>query len=203
MGKHIFLLDPGHGGLINFVPQTEGKRSPKWDDCTILYEGEFTRDIVALILQWAPLFDVQCLNLVEEKEDISLKERVRRANGIMRYEHHNCIYISIHANAGGGSGIEVFTTPGMTSSDAIATVFLKKLNAIFPAVRMRTDLSDGDPDKEANFFVLRKTAMPAILTENFFMDNEIECKEILMKKSGRHKIALAHIAAMVEIDKEA
>ena len=35
---------------------------------------------------------------------------------------------------------------------------------------MRKDTSDGDPDKEANFYVLVHTSMPAILSENFFYD---------------------------------
>ena len=35
---------------------------------------------------------------------------------------------------------------------------------------MRKDTySDGDVDKEANFWVLAKTVMPAILSENFFI----------------------------------
>ena len=44
---------------------------------------------------------------------------------------------------------------------------------------MRSDKTDGDADKEANFWVLRKTVMPAILSENFFMTNRKECKLLL------------------------
>ena len=40
---------------------------------------------------------------------------------------------------------------------------------------MRFDYSDGDPDQEANFTILHKTACPACLTENGFMD----CRESL------------------------
>ena len=36
---------------------------------------------------------------------------------------------------------------------------------------MRSDMSDGDHDKEANFYMLRKTVMPAILIEHLFFDN--------------------------------
>lgn len=191
MGK-IFLLDPGHGR------DTKGKRSDKWEDGSQLFEWEFTRAIVDRIVRWAPIFGLECTNLVPEDEDVSLTERVRRAN---LYGGRGVVYVSIHANAGGGRGIEVFTSPGQTASDTIATVFINKLMSIYPAMHKRADMSDGDPDKEARFYVLTKTAMPAILTENLFMDNERECKQILMTDSGRDRIALAHIAAMVEVNR--
>ena len=154
-------------------------------------------------MKWAPFFGVDCSSLVHGQEDFPLSGRVRRANDIAReHSDRSCIYISIHANAGGGHGIEVFTSLGQTRSDAIATVFLEEFNTVFPEARLRTDESDGDPDKEANFYVLRKTTMPAILTENFFMDNKKECREYLLSEDGRNDIALAHLAAMVEINKE-
>lgn len=202
--KKVFLLDPGHGGIIDEVYQTEGKRSPVWEDGSQLFEGEFNRDVVRCIMGGAELFGVNCVNLVPEEEDISLSMRVQRANKYWQ-EHPEveCIYVSVHANAGGGHGIEVFTSPGFTRSDDIATVFLNKLGMMFPEARKRVDMSDGDPDKEANFYVLKKTAMAAILTENFFMDNEMECRKHLMSETGRNAIALAHIAAMVELNREA
>ena len=50
MSKYIWLLDPGHGGLIDGVYQTRGKRSPPFADGSILYEGVFNRDVVSRIL---------------------------------------------------------------------------------------------------------------------------------------------------------
>lgn len=201
--RKLFLLDPGHGGIIDGVYQTEGKRSPIWPDGSQLFEGEFTRDIVQRIMRLARIFDIDYLNLVHEQQDINLSERVQRANDIMKKNpNQECVYISIHANAGGGRGIEVFTSPGQTRSDELATIFFDKMCAVFPDVKRRTDMNDGDPDKEARFYVLTKTAMAAILTENFFMDTEAECKKYLLTDAGRHNIALAHIAAMVKIDQE-
>jgi N-acetylmuramoyl-L-alanine amidase len=200
--KMIFLLDAGHGGIINGVYQTKGKRSPLWPDRSQLFEGEFTRAIVKRILDWSVLFGIDCIDIVDSEQDISLSERVQRANDLARHAHvSDVIYVSIHSNAGGGRGVEVFTSPGQTRSDEVATVFLEKLGIAFLEVRRRTDFSDGDPDKEANFKVLRDTIMPAVLTENFFMDNEQECKDYLMTEAGRDKIAMAHLAAMVEIEK--
>jgi len=196
----VFLLDPGHGGILGGQYQTVGKRSPVWSDGKVLYEGEFNRAIAERIEKWAPFFDVECFNIVKEQQDIPLALRVERANGYKNvFPGDKCIYVSIHSNAGGGSGIEVFTSIGQTESDEIATIFLKSLNHMFPTVRLRTDESDGDPDKEENYYVLRETMMPAVLTENFFMDNEKECREYLMSEKGRSDIAIAHLGAMHEI----
>ena len=67
----------------------------------------------------------------------------------------------------------------------------------FPNRRLRADLRDGDLDKDSNFYVLRKTKMPAVLTENFFMDNEDECRNILLTSTGRQKIIDFHEEAIV------
>jgi N-acetylmuramoyl-L-alanine amidase len=44
--------------------------------------------------------------------------------------------------------------------------------------------------------------MPAILTENFFMDNEEECREILLTKNGRDLIAQYHVNAIKRVKQE-
>ncbi|MCK5604099.1 N-acetylmuramoyl-L-alanine amidase [Candidatus Pacearchaeota archaeon] len=205
MHDYLFLIDPGHGS------DTPGKRSPWWDDNTIhpvqLLEWEFTRDIARRIVKWAPCFGMRAVQLVIGDEDVSLRERVDGANMytdpeyILRKEKE-ILLISIHANAGGGRGIEVFTSPGQTLADRAADIFYKQYGAVFPEVRQRTDFQDGDADKEANFYILKHTVMPAILTENFFMDNERECRDILMTETGRADIAQVHLAAMAEINRK-
>ena len=40
--------------------------------------------------------------------------------------------------------------------------------------RIRTDMSDGDRDWEEDFYILRKSWCPAVLTENFFMNTHVE-----------------------------
>jgi N-acetylmuramoyl-L-alanine amidase len=108
----------------------------------------------------------------------------------------------VHGNAFNTSakGYEVFTSKGLTRSDAIAEVFAIETDNMFPSQSMRWDLTDGDKDKEANFYVLKNTDMPAILTENFFFDNPKEAK-IMMSDEGQDKIAQAHVNAIVAIEK--
>ncbi len=49
---------------------------------------------------------------------------------------------------------------------------------------IRTDYSDGDPDKEAGFYILNRTKGPAALVECGFMDNRDEL-EFLRSPEGR------------------
>ncbi len=79
-------------------------------------------------------------------------------------------------------------------------MFFEQFKQEFPEAKMRSDTSDEDFDKEANFYVLKHTKMPAVLTENFFMDNEHECKTYLMTHEGRDRIAGAHYNAIKHIE---
>ena len=193
------LLDNGHGGLINGVYQTGGKRSPKWDDDSQLFEGEFNRAIVNGIIQDLNRIHIPYVVITPEHIDITLETRVKRAN---KYSSPACFFVSIHSNAGGGKGFEVFTSPGETKSDKIATIFGEEYRSVFPDRELRTDYSDSDLDKERRFYVLTKTIMPAVLTENFFMDNEEECRNILLTREGREKIVEFHVNAIVRTMEE-
>jgi N-acetylmuramoyl-L-alanine amidase len=203
--KYIWILDNGHGGIINGVYQTAGKRSPIWDDGTQLFEGEFNRAIVDRIAKYCDKNNIEYINLVDTNEDVPLSTRVKMANEVYRESDKPCIYVSIHANGftdESANGWEVFTSPGETKSDHIATVLYEEVEKEFPLIRMRKDTTDGDVDKEAKYTVLMDTAMSAILSENFFMTNEKECKTILMSESGRNQIANAHIEMINKIENE-
>jgi N-acetylmuramoyl-L-alanine amidase len=200
MKRFLIILDPGHG------IETPGKRSPVWEDGRQLFEHEFNLDITQRVRKEIKeiAFVVQTR---EDEHDVSLKNRVQSANGFThtmlahsKGPWDKILFVSIHANAGGGKGWEVFTSVGETESDKYATVFYEEMMKEFPNIRFRKDMADGDPDKESQFYVLRKTSMPAVLTENFFMDTLSDC-EIIMSEEGRQKIANAHIEAIRRIVK--
>ena len=67
---------------------------------------------------------------------------------------------------------------------------------------MRKDTRDGDADKESNFWVLRKTIMPAILSENFFMTNYSNCHKYLLSEEGIYRISKIHFDMIKEIEKK-
>ena len=206
MSRYLWLVDNGHGGIINGLYQTKGKRSPIWDHGPQLFEGEFNRAIVARLAERCARHGIRFALISPGCEDISLRERVNRANAWHKIER-NCIFISVHANAGGGSGFEIYTSPGETKSDRVAAVFFRKFDEMFryshPKVKMRKDTSDGDNDKEAAFTVLTDTTMPAILPESFFYDNEHDCERYLLDPKGRDNIAEAYFRAILEIEEKA
>jgi len=201
--KYLWILDNGHGGVIDGVYQTSGKRSPVWPDGEVLYEGEFNRAIVNRIVDMCKSNNIDCVNLIDTQEDVPLKERPKMANKLAKSSEKPCIYVSVHANGftdESANGWEVFTSPGQTKSDSIATVLYEKAKAEFPERRMRPSMGDGDPDKESKFTVLMDTSMPAILSENFFMTNSKECHEILMSESGRDRVAKIHFQMIQQLE---
>lgn len=169
MRKLIPILDNGHGGVINGFYQTAGKRSPKWH-LGILYEGMFNRWVVNRLIEKLDRAGIPYYHVSPELADVSLPTRVSRTDKIYNV-NRNTYFISFHANGGGGEGVEGFTTDGTTRSDGIAEVFLRNLETDLSDQRMRFDYSDGDRDKEVNYYVLRKTSAPAFLLEAGFMDN--------------------------------
>ena len=196
--KPLILLDPGHGGIIDNVYQTKGKRSPLWSNGSQLFEGEFNRAITHGISQALTSQGIENKIIVPELEDISLRTRVYRANLLAKqYAEHQYLLISVHANAGGGKGFEIYTSRGQTDSDIIADHIAHAFTQLFPDKPLRSDYSDGDSDKERGFYMLRKTQMAAVLTENFFMDNEVECCLILMQAKGRQKIIDYHVRGIL------
>jgi N-acetylmuramoyl-L-alanine amidase len=187
------IIDNGHG------IDTAGKRSPAGmlteDGSVALFEYAFNRDIAARLIHLLHYAGITYYQLVPELEDISLIERVRRANEYHKF-YPDSFLISIHANLGGGRGLEYFTYFGQTESDVIAEFFAQDAKITFAGARLRTDVSDGDSDKEANFYILRKTNCPAVLTENFFMDN-VQDLSMLLNFSTRQKIAQHHFNSIV------
>lgn len=180
------ILDNGHG------KETAGKRSPEWK-YGVLFEYAFNRDITNRIKQILDSSGVDCVLLVPEQEDISLQQRVIRANNIYQ-QNKDCILVSIHANAGGGEGYELFTSVGKTKSDDYAKIIFDEVKHSFPEWRMRGI-------KEENFYILKKTSCPAVLCELGFMDNEKDY-ERLNNDEFRNRLAIAHANALIKIARQ-
>ena len=204
--NYLWIFDNGHGGIIDGVYQTSGKRSPKWEDGTQLFEGEFNRSIVNRLVNLCKENNIDYVNLVDTQQDVSLRKRTDAANDIYREQLQKdgkpCIYVSVHANGfskESAHGWGVYTSVGESKSDKIAEILHQKAKIEFPDHKMRKDTRDGDADKEANFWVLRKTIMPAILSENFFMTNREESK-LLLSEEGRDRIAKIHFDMIQEIE---
>ena len=205
MSKYLWLLDAGHGGMNNGKYTTAPAKMHVFDDGLVFYEGVNNRNIVNRLIQWLQRNQIDFMTMHDEVEDTPLKQRVLVANA-MHAQEKRCIYLSIHSDAmpdgahGKGSGFAIYTSKGQTASDAVAQIFCDTYHRELPQFRLREDRTDGDDDREENFYVLRKTSCPAILLENLFFDNRQEA-EFLLSDRGRQKLADALFVSILTTEK--
>ena len=181
------LIDNGHG--LN----TPGKRSPDGTFLEATYNREIAKRIVAELQNKG--YDAELL--VPEDDDIPLSERVRRTNAhCQALGKSNVILISLHINAAGNgskwmnaTGWSCYTCKGQTESDRLADCLYKAAEQILKNQVIRTDYArDGDPDWEENFYILRHTLCPAVLVEQFFMDNKKDLAYLISDEGKRNLI---------------
>ena len=190
------LIDAGHG------IDTPGKRSPDGS----FREYLWNRQVAGLVMDRLQGWKVDCDLVVTETNDIPLRTRAMRVNRVCdRIGKENVFLVSIHSNAAGdgsrwmnAQGWSCYTSPGPTKSDRIAETFYDVFSWNFPDRKIRRDLSDGDQDIEANFYILTKTRCPAVLLENYFYDNREECSWLLLE-STKQRIADAIATAIWRI----
>ena len=198
MKKLKVIIDNGHGC------NTPGKRSPDGS----LLEWKYTREIAMRVMVELIAHGVDAERIVKEDIDISLPERCRRANKIYKDSNGNSILVSIHLNAAGNGewmnahGWEIWTSVGQTKSDILADHIAIAAAKELPGVKIRTDMSDGDVDKESGFYILKNTLCPAVLTENLFQDNKIEVG-FLLSEEGKQKIVDLHVNGILDYLKSA
>jgi N-acetylmuramoyl-L-alanine amidase len=202
MSKYTWCLEYGHGGMINNVYQTSGKRSPEWELGTY-YEGVGNRDIVNIIYATLKHHSVHAIVPYHTELDIPLRARVNIINELYRH-YKNLITVSVHSNAfhkiDQGSGFMGITSVGQTFSDNVAEHYYREMKKIFPDDHFYEDVSDGDIDWEINLALTKSTDSPAILTENLFMTNRKDYKR-LMDPKVRQKIALGHVNMIFSMEK--
>jgi N-acetylmuramoyl-L-alanine amidase len=205
MSKRVYILDAGHGGINPNTGQyvTSGKRSPKWPDGSVYYEGVGNREIACLCGMKLKALGIDYVYTVTptEWQDVSLSVRVARANAVFSKEP--AVLISIHSNAAAdpkAHGFEVFTSPGQTISDKYATILYQEFAKEFPELKGRAALQDGDPDKEELFTMVARPKCPAMLIETMFHTNPKECK-MLMDPIVQDRIATAIVNAIIEMEK--
>lgn len=159
----------------------------------------------------------------KQQQSKELSWRVKYVNNLCaKYGTANCMYVSIHVNAAGADGKwktaggwSVFTSPGKTKADDLATCLYNAANAelseyfkLFVANKakgiydskqrpMRSDFSDGDPDYESRLYVCTQTKCPAALTENLFQDNKADV-DFLLSTEGKRAIVDLHVNGIIE-----
>lgn len=147
------MIDPGHGGTD---PGATGN-GLREKDLTL----RISEKIRTLLLQYENA-DVRMTR--NSDQSLTLKQRSDMANS-----WNADFLLSVHINAGGGRGYEDYRHPNQSINSASGRIQSAIHTAIMSGLQ-----SFGVNDrgiKSANFHMLRETNMPAILTENLFIDN--------------------------------
>lgn len=185
------LIDNGHGS------NTLGKRSSDGR----LREYAYAREIALRLEMELRKYGIDVERIVKEEVDVPLAERCRRAN---EHKASEAILISIHCNAAGNGsdwmqarGWEAWTSVGKTKADKLATYLYEAAEECLPGMKIRKDMSDGDPDKESQFYILKHTKCPAVLTENLFQDNR-EDVDFLLSEAGKRASVDLHVKGICQ-----
>lgn len=216
--KLTVILGTAHGRNV------AGKRSPDGKFQEWQYSREIVARLRKELAKRDDLVDVFVDILAAEvplPQQAELTRRVRYVNQLCAHRHtERCIYVSIHVDAASSGewnnagGWTAYTSTGDTLSDILATYLYEsaekhlagysakmeegKKKGLYGSNQkpFRKDTTDGDPDKEARFYVLVRTKCAAVLTENLFQDNKADVA-FLTSEEGKKAIVALHKEAIL------
>ena len=170
-------IDAGHGG------NDPGAVSEK------LREKDITLKIALYAEEYLlKNYEVQVKMTRSNDVFVSLSERAKIAN---RFKSD--LFVSIHVNAAEkGTGFESYIYPETkeqtkTLQNALHSEIIKTLNGY-------GNIKDRGL-KTAHYFVLKKTKMPAVLTENLFIDLD---GELLSREEFLKNVGIAHAKGIAD-----
>lgn len=170
-------LDPGHGG------------SDSGASGNGLREKDITLDI-ALKIRSILNNDYENVDVRMSRTNdstVSLSERTNDANN-----WGADYFLSIHCNAFNGSaqGYEDYIHSSLSDSSQTA-----QYQDTMHAEIIKVNELNNRGKKKANFHVLRETVMPALLTENGFIDNDHDAN-LIGNSSWRMNVAQGHVKGL-------
>lgn len=145
----LIVIDPGHGG------------NDPGAVANGLKEKDLNLDIAKRVKKYLGGYQVQVKMTREDDRNLALNERAQLANA-----WGAGYYISLHINAGGGTGFESYAHQ---NANAAAIARQKQIHDVVMKYYREHGFVDRGT-KRANFAVLRETEMSAILLENLFID---------------------------------
>jgi N-acetylmuramoyl-L-alanine amidase len=163
----IVCIDPGHGGTDPGAVANG------------LREKDLTLDISLKLNSLLKSYEVNTILTRTGDADVGLLQRANMANSA-----NVDFFISIHVNAGGGSGVESYRHPA--ASDKTASIQAIIHRTIANLYESNNFIDRGEKTK--NLAVLRETKMPAILVENLFIDS-VKDANFLREENNRQAIA--------------
>ena len=179
MANKVLVLDAGHGY------NTLGKRTAA-SLGTVFREWYLNDRVCDYIAQFLKDYNVTIYRTddTDGSTDVSLTSRVRKTNEI-----NPDLFISIHHNAGGGTGTEVYWHSYGTQED-------KKIAGIIaPKLASKTGLRNRGV-KQAEFAVLC-CKVTAVLVEGGFMDSASDYK-VITSAAGQQAYARAIADSVIQ-----
>ncbi|SEN42682.1 N-acetylmuramoyl-L-alanine amidase [Lihuaxuella thermophila] len=165
------MIDPGHGGHDSGAIGNG------------LREKDLTLAVSKAIKQELMNYAGVEVRLTRENDRyVDLADRCAMAN---RWGAD--FFLSIHINSGGGNGFESYVYRAASAKSRTAQ---DQIHAAVTAVTNAKGWKDRGK-KEAGFYVIKNTRMPALLTENGFIDTEGNADDL--KQTGFiQALAVAH-----------
>ncbi|MDN3017894.1 N-acetylmuramoyl-L-alanine amidase [Paenibacillus sp. BSR1-1] len=166
-------LDPGHGGTD---PGAQGNG---------LNEKDITLDI-ALKIRTILLNNYENIEVMMSRTGDITKSLSQRTNEANAWKADYYLSIHINADSGTATGYEDYIHSNLSDTSTTA----KYRDIIHAEVIKLNQLRDRGK-KKANFHVLRESKMPAMLSENGFIDNSQDAA-LMKQTSWRQNVAQGH-----------
>jgi N-acetylmuramoyl-L-alanine amidase len=184
-------IDPGHGGYDPGAVGPTGLREKDVALAIALKTGELLK-AAGVEVSYTRTSDMVSWP-ANVNQDLAARTQIANRSGAD-------IFVSVHCNSSvnpSAQGMEIYTTPGQGRADKLADNIVQAWTEEVPLMAIRKDMSDGDSDKEVNFYVLRNTTMPAVLVETAFISNP---QEEAMLKTDAFQVAAAQAIANGVLD---
>ena len=143
-----------------------------------LEESRETRKIACKVMELLADTEHEVIPAIFDKSEDNLKEAVELAN--IKNAH---LFVSIHLNAGGGQGSEIYTWKGKPLSRAT-----KVLNGLANLGFNNRGIKDG-----SKLYVLKNTKCEAMLIEVCFIDNKTD---VVLLKTQYDEVARAIVEGL-------
>lgn len=179
-GKMVkIFIDAGHGGTD---PGAIGNG---------LKEKELTLKIAKKIQTLLGNYEKVSVKMSRTGDaSLTLKQRTDAANA-----WGADFFLSIHINAGGGTGYEDYRYNTLTASSGTGKIQAAIHDAVMAELKPYGVKDRGA--KSANFHVLRESNMSAALSENLFIDTKTDA-DLLEQDEVLNAIARGHAAGLVK-----
>ncbi len=170
-------IDPGHGGIDSGATGNG------------LLEKNVTLQIALAVRKYLGEYQGVSIKMSRTTDKtVTLNERTKEANS-----WGADYFLSIHINAGGGTGFESYIYKGISSTSSTG----KKRTIIHKKVLAVNGLRDRG-QKQGNLHVLRESKMSSVLTENGFIDTTADANK-MKDKAWIDRVGKAHAEGIADI----